>query len=74
MVVVECFWKLEDGQKIAWQANYVFDIDGVIADADRSYSNAFISHATMCKFVIAFPFDLPDPNYVKKGKPVKSCR
>ena len=47
MVVVECFWKLEDGQKIAWQAKYVFDIDGVIAEADRSYSNALKSHATM---------------------------
>ncbi len=74
MVVVECFWELEDGQKIAWQAKYVFDIDGVIAEADRSYSNALKSHATMCKFAIAIPFDLPDPNYVKKGKSVKSCR
>lgn len=70
---VECFWELEDGQKIAWQAKYVFDIDGVIAEADRSYSNALKSHATMCKFVIAIPFDLPDPNYVKKGKLVKSA-
>ena len=68
---VECFWELEDGRIIAWQAKYVFDIDGVIAEADRSYNNALKSHATMCKFVIAIPFDLPDPNYVKKGKPVK---
>ena len=55
---VECFWELEDGRKIAWQAKYVFDIDGVIAEADRSYNNALKSHATMCKFVIAIPFDL----------------
>ena len=27
--------------------------------------------ATMCKFVIAFPFDLPDPNYVKKASQLK---
>ena len=32
MVVVECFWELEDGQKIAWQAKYVFDIDGEYVD------------------------------------------
>ena len=55
---VECFWELEDGQKIAQRAKYVFDIDGVIAEADRSYNNALKSHATMCKFVIAIPFDL----------------
>ena len=71
MVVVESFWELEDGQKIAWQAKYVFDIDGVIAEADKSYSNALKSHATMCKFVIAIPFDLPDPNYVKKASQLK---
>lgn len=70
---VECFWELEDGRKIAWQAKYVFDIEGVIAEADKSYNNALKSHATMCKFVIAIPFDLPDPNYVRNGKQVKSA-
>ena len=25
----------------------------------------------MCKFVIAIPFDLPDPNYVKKASQLK---
>lgn len=70
---VECFWEVEDGQKIAWQAKYVFDIEGVISEADKSYNNALKSHATMCKFVIAIPFDLPDPNYERKGKTVKSA-
>jgi len=70
---VECFWELENGQKVAWQAKYVFDIEGVIAEADRSYSNALNSHVTMCKFVIAIPFDLPDLDYMKNGKRVKSA-
>lgn len=70
---VECFWELENGQKIAWQAKYVFDIEGVITEADRSYSNALKSHVTMCKFVVAIPFDLSAPNYMKNGKQVKSA-
>ena len=70
---VECFWQLENGKEYAWQAKYVFDIDSVIAQADKSYNTALKSHPDMCTFVVAIPFDLPDPQYEKGGKAVKSA-
>ena len=70
---VECFWQLENGKEYAWQAKYVFDIDGVITQADKSYNTALKNHLDMCNFVVAIPFDLPDPKYEKDGKAVKSA-
>ena len=70
---VECFWQLENGKEYAWQAKYVFNIDSVIAQADKSYNTALKSHPDMCTFVVAIPFDFPDPQYEKGGKAVKSA-
>lgn len=70
---VECFWQLENGKEYAWQAKYVFDIDSVIVQADKSYNTALKSCPDMCTFVVAVPFDLPDPKYEKDGKAVKSA-
>lgn len=70
---VECFWQLDNGKEYAWQAKYVFDIDSVITQADKSYNTALKSHPDMCNFVVAIPFDLPDPKYEKDGKAVKSA-
>lgn len=52
---VECFWQLENGKEYAWQAKYVFDIDSVIVQADKSYITALKSHPDMCTFVVAIP-------------------
>ncbi len=70
---VECFWQLENDKEYAWQAKYVFDIDSVITQADKSYNTALKSHPDMCTFIVAIPFDLPDPQYEKDGKTIKSA-
>lgn len=67
------FLQLENGKEYDWQAKNVFDIDSVIAQADKSYNTALKSHPDMCTFVVAIPFDLPDPQYKKDGKAVKSA-
>lgn len=70
---VECLWQLQDGRERAWQAKYVFDIDSLITQAEKSYHTALKSHKNMCTFVVAIPFDLSDSNHEKKGKVVKSA-
>ena len=70
---IECFWKLEDGSEIVWQAKFVFDIDGVLAEANKSFLSAMKGHSQMVEFILAIPFDLPDPSYKRNGKLVKSA-
>ncbi|HHX60383.1 MAG TPA: hypothetical protein GX707_06560 [Epulopiscium sp.] len=71
---VECFWEMIDGSKIGWQAKYVFTIEDLISQADNSIKTAMKNHPTMVKYIIATPFNLPDPHYTGKGgKPVKSA-
>lgn len=61
----ECFWELEDGSEHVWQAKYVFDMDRALPQINKSYKTALETHPRMCKFVVALPFDLPDPRYKK---------
>lgn len=67
---VECFWELQNGQKYAWQAKYIFDIESVIDQVNKSYNVALKSYPNMSKFIVAIPFDLPNPNYRKEGNKV----
>ncbi len=73
---VECFWVLENGEEHAWQAKYVFDIDHLIAQIDKSFKTALETHPKMRRFVTAIPFNLPDPCYKtkKNNASVKSAR
>ena len=70
---VECFWTLEDGSEIVWQAKFVFDIDSVLTEANKSFLSAIKGHSRMIEFILAIPFDLPDPSYKRNGKQVKSA-
>ena len=70
---VECFWKMKEDSEIVWQAKYVFDIDNVLSQASRSFSTALKGHPQMKEFILAIPFDLPDPSYKRKGVQVKSA-
>lgn len=72
---VECFWKMVDDTEICWQAKYVFNVEDLISQADQSIKAAMKNHPTMIKYVIAAPFNLPDPHYTgKTGRPVKSAK
>lgn len=70
---VECFCKLNNQKEIVWQAKYVFDIESVLQQANNSFLTAIKGHPQMCKFILAIPFDLPDPSYERDGKKVKSA-
>lgn len=71
---VECFLEMIDGTKIGWQAKYVFTIDDLISQADKSIKTAIKNHPTMVRYIIAAPFNLPDPHYTGvSGRAVKSA-
>ena len=72
---VECFWEINDGTEIGWQAKYVFNVDDLISQADKSIKTAIKNHPKMVRYIIAAPFNLPDPHYTgKAGRPVKSAK
>lgn len=72
---VECYWELEDNTEIGWQAKYVFSIDDLISQVDRSIKTAIKNHENMTIYIVAIPFNLPDPHYIgKEGKPIKSAK
>ncbi|MFK2018739.1 hypothetical protein ACIXFS_20590 [Bacteroides fragilis] len=59
---VECYWTLEDGSIVAWQAKYfckAFD-DSQYQQINRSVKEALNSHPNLKRYVIAVPTDPPD--------------
>lgn len=59
---VECYWTLEDGSIVAWQAKYfckAFD-DSQYQQIDRSVKEALDSHPNLRRYVIAVPTDPSD--------------
>lgn len=59
---VECYWILEDGSIIAWQAKYfckAFD-DSQYQQIDKSVKESLNSHPNMKRYVIAVPTDPSD--------------
>jgi hypothetical protein len=66
---------LTDGTEIGWQAKYVFSIEDLISQVDKSIRTAIKNHPTMFQYIVATPFNLPDPHYTgKAGRPVKSSK
>ena len=45
-----------------------------IAQANDSFRTALNTHPELTTFILAVPFDLPDPTYERKGKVIKSGR
>ena len=72
---VECYWKLNNGKEIGWQAKYVFSVEDLISQIDKSIKTAIKNHPNMNKYIVAAPFNLPDPQYTgKAGRPIKSAK
>ena len=58
---VECFADLPNGNRMGWQAKYVFDINSLLRQATGSLTTALKIHPTLTQYVICFPFDLTGP-------------
>lgn len=58
---VECFADLHDGNRVGWQAKYVFDIDSLLRQGTDSLTTALRIHPTLTRYVLCFPFDLTGP-------------
>lgn len=58
---IECFADLPDGNRIGWQAKYVFDVESLMRQAEESLTTALNVHPTLTKYILCFPFDLTGP-------------
>ena len=58
---VEFFADLHSGQRIGWQAKYVFDVEPLLRQSESSLETAIKVHPSLTKYVICFPFDLTGP-------------
>lgn len=59
---VECYWILEDGSEVEWQAKYfckAFD-NSQYQQIDSSVKEALNSHHNLRRYIIAVPIDPPD--------------
>jgi hypothetical protein len=70
---VECYWILEDGSEVAWQAKYfckAFD-NSQYQQIDGSVKEALSSHPNLKRYVIAVPTD-PSDAHVEGRKSMKA--
>ena len=58
---VECFTDLSDGNRVGWQAKYVFNIDSLLKQATDSLITALKIHSKLTQYVLCIPFDLTGP-------------
>lgn len=65
---VECFWILERGDEIAWQAKYFLEplTTSQWSDISESVETAIKKHPKLTKYYICLPRDLNDSR--KRGK------
>ena len=65
---VECYWILEDGTEICWQAKYF--LDGMNPSRwqqiDESFTTALEKHPKLTHYIVCLPLDKADSR--KKGK------
>jgi hypothetical protein len=65
---VECYWILEDGLEICWQAKYF--LDGMNSSRwqqiDESFTTALEKHSKLTRYIVCLPLDKADSR--KKGK------
>ena len=65
---VECYWILEDGSEICWQAKYF--LDGMNSSRwqqiDESFTTALEKHPKLTHYIVCLPLDKADSR--KKGK------
>ena len=58
---VECFADFPNGNRVGWQAKYVFDLDRLLKQADKSLATALKIHPKLTRYIVCFPFDLTGP-------------
>ena len=58
---VECFADLPNGNRVGWQAKYVFNINSLLKQTTDSLTTALKIHPTLTQYVVCFPFDLTGP-------------
>ena len=58
---VEFIADLHSGQRIGWQAKYVFSVESLLDQSKSSLETAVEVHPNLTKYVICFPFDLTGP-------------
>ena len=58
---VESFADLPNGNRVGWQAKYVFNIDSLLRQTTDSLTTAMKIHPTLTQYVVCFPFDLTGP-------------
>ena len=64
---VECRVIDSGGSSTGWQTKYVFNIDGLLRQADKSLQTALSVHADLARYVVCFPFDLTGKT-ARRGK------
>jgi len=64
---VECKEIDAHGSVTGWQTKYVFTIDGLLKQANKSLRTALSIHADLTCYVVCFPFDLTGKT-ARKGK------
>jgi hypothetical protein len=59
---VECYWILEDGSEVAWQAKYFCKAfgDSQYQQIDGSVKEALNAHSNLRRYIITVPTDLSD--------------
>ena len=63
---IECYLDTPGG-RLGWQAKYVFRVDNLITQADRSLNTALRIHPGLTRFYLCFPFDLTGPT-ARRGR------
>jgi len=66
---VECFWKLEDGSELAWQAKYFLDSMSPKrwGQVDDSVRTAITKHPELKKYYVCIPLDRTDTRSTGAG-------
>lgn len=66
---IECYWELQDGSEIGWQAKYF--LDGMDASKwgqlDKSFQTALNKHPNLSKYIVSIPLDKTDSRKSGKG-------
>ena len=57
---IECYFDEAEG-RVGWQAKYVFNVDSLITQADRSLDTALQIHPRLTRFILCFPMRMTGP-------------
>ena len=63
---IECYLDVQE-RRWGWQAKYVFKVDSLIAQTERSLDTALRIHPELNRFFLCFPFDLTGPT-ARRGR------